>query len=104
MSKRKRRSRITSAGSFTVVFGAMLLGASEALLAQTPEWIWSHPLGERPEEERAYFRKAFRTPALLWNAKLSLAADDRAEVFLNGVSVGSCEQPDQPIRLEVSTR
>jgi putative heme-binding domain-containing protein len=80
-----------------------LCGAAQMLFAQTPQWIWS---GTNSSSESApvYFRKSFRTPPLLWNSRLTAAADDSAEVFLNGISVAKCSGPHEPVRAEVSVR
>src|SRR5688572_16442367 len=68
--------------------------------AQTPEWIW-HP---NTNASLVHFRKSFRTPPLLWNARLTVSSDDSAEVFLNGVSVARCSDYKNPVRSEVSVR
>src|ERR1051325_266989 len=73
---------------------------SFALQAQTPNWIWH----SKTNSPTVYFRKTFRTPPLTWNARLTVAADDRAEIFLNGVSVGTCSDWRQPMRNELSVR
>jgi hypothetical protein len=41
---------------------------------------------------------------LIWNSRLTVAADDSAEFFLNGISVAKCNGPDHPVRPEVSVR
>src|ERR1051325_2580651 len=71
-------------------------------LAQTPQWIWSGT--NSSASPSVYFRKSFRTPPLLWNSRLTAAADDSAEVFLNGVSIARCNRPGDPVRAEVSVR
>src|SRR4051794_16269410 len=77
-----------------------LLALTVGLQAQTPQWIWS----PATNSHSVYFRKTFRTPPLTWNARLTVAADDRAEVFLNGVPVGICNGWRQPMRNELSVR
>ncbi len=79
-----------------ILLGVTLLGVQ----AQTPQWIWH----SATNSQTVYFRKTFRTPPLTWNARLTVAGDDRAEVFLNGVSVGSCNDWRQPMRNELSVR
>jgi putative heme-binding domain-containing protein len=71
--------------------------------AQTPEWIW---FGEASQTNATtiYFRKTFRTPPLIWNSRLTVSADDQAEVFLNGISVAKCIDWQQPSRSEVTVR
>lgn len=72
--------------------------------AQTPSWIWHSSINSSENGQPIlYFRKSFRTPPLLWNARLTVSADD-AEIFLNGVAVGTCRHWDQPVRSEVSVR
>lgn len=80
--------------------GFFLLCFSVALHAQTPHWIWHSDTNQ----QSVFFRKSFRTPPLIWNARLTLTADDQAEVFLNGVSIARCESWDQPLRTEVTVR
>ena len=69
--------------------------------AAEPQWIWAPSL-EGHSPEKAWFRHEFRTPPYLWNARLTVVADDSAEVFLNGKRVATCPGPDQPVRAEVS--
>ena len=78
--------------------------SAQALLAQTPHWIWQETSAPGATGQVVFFRKTFRTPPLLWNSRLTVAADDAAEVFLNGVSVAKCSGPDNPVRAEVSPR
>ena len=55
-------------------------------------WIWSAlPDGtnQRPAEEEVSFRKEFEVPAAPLGAQLLLAADNGADVYLNGVLVAS---------------
>jgi hypothetical protein len=84
---------------------AVLAHACVTSEAQVPDWIW-HPDTNAPPNDGqvVYLRKTFRTPPLLWNARLTVSADDEAEVFLNGVSVGWCRGWNYPVRSEVSVR
>jgi putative heme-binding domain-containing protein len=68
--------------------------------AQTPEWIWHGDTNA----STVYFRKAFRIPPQTWNSRLTVSADDRAEIFLNGVLVARCTDWRQPSRSEVTVR
>src|SRR5690349_2167465 len=88
--------------SFSLV---VLLSFFASANAQTASWIW-HPQTNLPTagEQVVYFRKTFRTPPLLWISRLTVAADDSADVYLNGVQVGRCESFEQPIRTEVTVR
>lgn len=84
---------------------ALSSGPSQARAEdQTPMWIWSGPTPNPTPAvtETRLFRKAFRTPPYTWNARLTVAADDSAEVYLNGRKVAACDQPGQPARAEVS--
>ena len=74
-----------------------------AACAQTPEWIWFGE-GSQTNATTVYFRKTFRTPPLIWNSRLTVTADDQAEVFLNGVSVARCVDWQRPSRSEVTVR
>lgn len=68
---------------------------------QVPQWIWH---AQTNNSQPVFFRKTFRTPPLLWNARLALSADDQASVFLNGVEIARTEKWNEPIRAEVSVR
>lgn len=78
----------------------VLLGAVEVLHGQTPGWIW-HSQTSAPT---VFFRKTFRTPPLIWNSRLTVTADDSAEVYLNGVLVAHCQDWKRPLRSEVTVR
>jgi putative heme-binding domain-containing protein len=67
---------------------------------QTPEWIWHSDTNA----STVYFRKAFRIPPQTWNSRLTVSADDRAEIFLNGVLVARCTDWRNPSRSEVTVR
>lgn len=67
---------------------------------QPPQWIWDG----NTNAETVFFRKTFRTPPLIWNSRLTVSADQRAEVFLNGVSVAQCTDWRRPSRSEVTVR
>jgi putative heme-binding domain-containing protein len=84
-----------------LILGAILFALP--VFAQTAHWIWTKGTGTNPMTD-LFLRKSFRTPPLIWNSRLTLAADDSAEVFLNGVLVGECRGPQQPIRCEVAVR
>lgn len=94
---RASRGLLTALGLF--------LGSLPALFAATPpQWIWAAPDPTPGAEETVLFRHTFRTPPYLWNARLSVAADDRAEIFLNGKPIAASSRWDQPVRAEVSMR
>ncbi len=67
----------------------LLVLAAARLQAQTPEWIWHDNKGEAPREnEVRFFRKAFEVEGPISRARLMVAGDDQAIVFLNGRQVG----------------
>lgn len=84
----------TAAFLFTALFSALVCRA------QTPDWIWHGDTNA----STVYFRKAFRIPPQTWNSRLTVAADDRAEIFLNGVLVARCTDWRHPSRSEVTVR
>lgn len=79
------------------------VGVAQEVFAQAPHWIWSGTNGSSGTAP-VFFRKSFRTPPELWNARLTVAVDDAAEVFLNGISVAKGAGPGEPVRAEVSPR
>lgn len=90
-----------------------LFVAAFRLIAQTPEWIWGDTAKDR---EIRHFRKSFTMPVGAQRAILTVAADNAAEVRLNGKVVaknGSWERPTTvkldglnagPATLEVTAR
>lgn len=72
-------------------FGAVL--ASVHAIAQTPEWIWGETTADK---ETRYFRKAFTIPQGTQRIRFSVAADNAAEVRLNGKTVVRSNRPDRP--------
>ncbi len=58
---------------------------SIALQAQVPEWIWHPDNGATPtNNETRFFRKTFSVKSKPDSAILSIAADDEAEIWING--------------------
>ncbi|MCC6234890.1 MAG: c-type cytochrome [Verrucomicrobiales bacterium] len=96
--------RPTQAQFLAAVFLGLfpVLGPGQ-LPAATPHWIWTEPASAVPTTN-AWFRRTFTTPPYLWNARLTVAADDACSVFLNGKPVADSHRPDQPVRAEVSVR
>jgi hypothetical protein len=77
---------------------ALLCSAAAVLHAQTPEWIW----GAKPQDgEKRSFLKEFVVPAGIERAVLPVAADNRAQVLLDGKPIGSSESWSQPTRLRI---
>jgi len=83
---------------FLLVFSGSTMGQSAG-----PQWIWVG-VPDQNQPSTTLIRKKFQTPPLTWNSRLTLAADDRAEVFLNGQLIGICHGPQQPMRTEVTVR
>lgn len=95
---RARRLFLPTAIFFVASFWGLAWGAE-------PQWIWAASQdGTANGQESVWFRRTFRTPPFNWNARLTVSADDRADVFLNGKFVASCTAWDQPVRAEVSMR
>ena len=71
------------------LLGSIFLLAN-SLRAELPEWIWynNHPAKTNDNEVR-FFRKPFTVDGKVNKARLSIAADDYAEVFLNGRKIGA---------------
>jgi len=70
-----------------------LLATVLRLAAQTPEWIWG---STTPENETRYFRRTLTIPAGVQRAILTVAADNSAEVRLNGKVVAKNTSWNQP--------
>ncbi|MEI6357625.1 MAG: heme-binding protein, partial [Verrucomicrobiota bacterium] len=74
-----------------LLFG--LLATVLRLAAQTPEWIWG---SATPENETRYFRRTLTIPAGVQRGILTVAADNSAEVRLNGKVVAKNTSWNQP--------
>jgi len=66
-------------------------------------WIWSNDLAKSPPGQRLSFRKTFRLTQPVVQAKLVVAADNEAVVFLGGRKVAGCDNWMQPSSAVVST-
>lgn len=76
---------------------ALLSFALHPLRAQTPEWIWG---ADAPEaEEVRVLRKSFTVPAGITKAVVTVAADNDAEVKLDGKLVAKNESWSSPTRV-----
>jgi putative heme-binding domain-containing protein len=86
-----------------LVFSTLLLAVRAS--AQTPNWIW-HPNEGRAtaENEVRFFRKSFSVEGRAQKAILSVAADNRAEVFLNGERVMESRSHSQATHTDVTAR
>lgn len=71
----------------------LLMSVSQAHAAESPQWIWA---GETGDEQTVILRRTFEVGSeTVDGARLTLACDNSAEVFVNGRSVlkhGSWEQ------------
>ncbi|MGI8965060.1 MAG: hypothetical protein ACR2H1_03110, partial [Limisphaerales bacterium] len=70
------------------------------LCAQVPEWIWSGKTAA--ENEVRYFRKTFTLNDNVTKAVLSAAADDEAQIFLNGKMVLDAKTWEKATRADVT--
>src|SRR5262245_42246973 len=73
--------------------------------AQSPEWIW-HPNGgeSATNNEVRYFRTTFTTGKGPQKALLAVAADNQAEVFLNGSSVLKANSHESATEADVKAK
>ncbi|HTH49834.1 MAG TPA: c-type cytochrome [Candidatus Limnocylindria bacterium] len=80
----------------------VLLGlfATLRLAAQTPEWIWG---AKAFDGETRHFRKTFTIPAGTQGAILTVAADNEAEVRLNGKVVARNTSWNQPRTVKLAS-
>jgi putative heme-binding domain-containing protein len=97
---KQRKSRVRGFRWGLMLVTAGLQTPWERVAAQTPEWIWA---ADQSATE-VWFRKPFQTPPYTWNARLTVAADDEAQVFLNGKPVATCTDWREPVRAEVSVK
>ena len=65
----------------------IFFGFAAALQAALPEWIWHDNKGAIQTNETRFFRKIFKVERNPSKARLSLAADDEAVVYLNGKEI-----------------
>src|SRR4051794_15170960 len=90
---------------FLPVMGLCLIFQVLAAAAENPHWIWDNNHGApiKPDDTR-YFRKTFPLSSLPSWAMLSVAADDEAQVFVNGQQVGESKGYEHPTREEIARR
>ncbi len=74
-----------------------------AASAENPSWIWhnNHGAPVKPEEVR-YLRRTFQLAAAPTKALLTIAADDEADVYLNGKKIAHTSNFKEPTREEVT--
>ncbi len=73
-----------------------------AVGAQTPQWIWSPPADSARHQDVRFFRKTFTPETRPANATLTVTADERAEVFLNGKKIASITDWGYPAKVDVT--
>ncbi len=76
-----------------------LLFTLTTVRAQTPAWIWHTE--KSADGEVRYFRKTFTLAEPATAAELIVACDNGAQVFLNGVEVGTTKDWKQPAKVRV---
>jgi len=67
-------------------------------------WIWSNDLAQSPPGERLTFRTSFTLASPAVHAQLVVAADNEAQVFLNGKEVTTCKDWMQPVSQAVASQ
>lgn len=67
-------------------------------------WIWSNDLAQSPPGERLTFRTSFALASPAVHAQLVVAADNEAQVFLNGKEVTTCSDWMQPVSQAVTSQ
>src|SRR5882762_9777666 len=71
--------------------------------AQTPQWIWHPNSGQAVTNgEVRFFRKTFAIEGRAQKATLEVAADNNAEVFLNGESVATAQSHSEATHTDVA--
>ena len=86
---------------FATLLATLLCAAS--LPAQTPEWIWHDNQGKAPQDEEVCFlRKTFNLADKPATAELVASCDNEMDVFLNGESVASGKEWQQPAKVSVT--
>jgi putative heme-binding domain-containing protein len=72
------------------------------LLLSVQDWIWSS--GSPKDGEVVHFLKAFDLPAKPDKAPLAASCDNKMEVWINGASVGSSDDWQRPLKVDVAAR
>jgi putative heme-binding domain-containing protein len=80
---------------------ALLFALALRAVAQTPEWIWGPTSADN---ESRHFRKTFTAPADVQRALLVVAADNAAEVKLDGKVVGKNAEWSVPSRVNLNDK
>ena len=72
--------------------------------AQVPQWIWTSTNNQSTTKEVRYFRKTFTAKDGLIKSHLVFSGDDKAEVFINGVRIGTVDDWKKPKNVDVTKR
>ncbi len=75
--------------------------SSGSLFAQTPEWIWGT---QSHDKETRYFRKTFILTEVPKSARVTVACDNRAELYLNGQRIVRNMEWSKPSRANMTAK
>lgn len=98
------RSSLPDAGLFRAAATLVLVlcGHRLTLVAQEPQWIWSDAnAATSAGTEPMVFRRVFELTQEVDELRITIAADNRYELYLNGVSLGRGESWERPERYRV---
>src|SRR5438876_6113075 len=96
----KNHMRITLSGFCGPLLS--LLVCTMVARAENPRWIWHDNKGVAIQtNEIRFFRKTFVAERKPNKARLSIAADDEAVVYLNGKEIARPKEYDRPVYAEV---
>ena len=79
---------------------AFLFCTATVFSAAAQDWIWSGT--KAAEEDVCFFRKAFRLGDTPDKARLSVACDNKASIYLDGKPVGENDDWNQPAVLDLA--
>ena len=98
------RSSLQDVGLFRAATFLVLVlcGHHQTLVAQEPQWIWSDAnAATAAGTEPMVFRRVFELTQEVDELRITIAADNRYELYLNGVSLGRGESWERPERYRV---
>jgi putative heme-binding domain-containing protein len=79
------------------ILASIFLAACSQLHAATPEWIWASG-----QPKKVNFAKVFELSGQPGKAQLDFTCDNKAEVWVNGKSVGENRDWQYPVKTDVS--
>lgn len=104
-SMRRRSSslgRTVSSLALPLVGVIASLVAAASVPAQTPQWIWNHPQAATSGgTDPAIFRRSFSLESDAAALVVTVACDNRYELFVDGVAVGRGENWQRPERFVI---